>query len=179
MAKLRFKLRRYNEGGFLDFLKKSPYQANALFTAASHALSTGTAPDGNSSFEDFSSEFAGNKKRAKGLEQGLDLASAGAAAIPGIGGIVSLGLQGTKAISSLTRADEDEFGVHKSGFLSGLDPQTELRKDRDRFQTSQLMSSIQDSNIVGSLSRNAVSGYKAAPYGRKGMKLSKFSKAMC
>lgn len=179
MSQLKFKLKKYNEGGFLDFLKKNPFQANALFTSATNGLNSAIGPQSNPDFSNFSSEFRNNKNKKQGLDKGLDLASGAASFIPGVGGLASAGLQGFKALSDLTSADEDEFGVHKSGFLSALDPQSELRKDKERFKTSQLMSGIQANEATGALSREAVGGFRAAPYGRKGMKLrSKFSRAV-
>lgn len=191
---MNYNIKRYNEGGFLDFFKKGYDGAskglhsfnNTLkespglysgITAVSQGLSNGSKPKVNQEFASFSSDFRKGNDMQSGLDNALDLGSTAANFIPGVGQAVSAGLQAVKAITNLTSADEDEYGIHKSGFMSALDPQSERRKQKTIFENNKLQEARNSADEVGAQSRAAIGGFQSTPYGRKGMKLkTRFSK---
>lgn len=231
MGSLRFKIARYNRGGYLGYLPDTTGQylgtdlygnsvpnlngspkssmggmgvaGKASLGLASLANSIPDNTDPNYLSTSTFAQKAADKQRAR--EKAVDAASTALQAVPVYGQFVGAGLQVGKGIGKVTK---DKYGIYKSKaaeyadnafdpvkglenienafshptfsnltnvFTSGLLGKSyaneQAKKEKQKYITQGLAEASTSMNRAGSLSRAAIGGYQAAPYGKKGMKL--------
>ncbi len=133
---------------------------NSLFTAGSNALIEGNTKKREIGFEEYSKEYRDMQESKKNTATAFDTASSVAAMFPGVGTVIAGVLQGAKFISA---------GI--------MDADGDVKKAEDRFKNQKTQWGIEANELAGAQGRQAIGGFRAAPYGRNGMKLSKFSKS--
>lgn len=188
MGNLKFKIKKYNMGGYLRY-------------------------DDGGLFQD-DPNVQGIMKKQQASEKTADAIATGVQAIPVygqlIGGAIKLG-------QGIGKTTTDPYGVYKSkgseavdnmfdlskglsktsdvlskpswegaaslasfGLFGSDSTQNELKKARDLAKKRQFASQSEQNDQTGARSRAAIGGFQAAPYGKKGMKFgtkTKFSMA--
>ncbi len=170
MGDLKFKIKKYNMGGYLRYDDGGVFDQYLSDPTVQRAMGRNTQSD----------QIAGTVSKA-------------ASFIPGVGPLLGAGLQLGQTIGKATK---DEFGIYKStgaeilddvvdpsrwaSLIGGGPSQNELKKAKDFAQKKQFANQFDQNEIAGAKSRAAISGFQAAPYGKKGMKFrsqTKFSMA--